>query len=305
MFFEDALKASQVLEITLTSRDGGAQDKIPMCGVPYHAAAGYVEQLINKGYKVAICEQTEDPKQAKGVVRREVIQLITPGTVMDEKGLNDKENNYIASIHRDQDGKYAIAYTDLSTGESKALLVENSLERLANEIASIGAKEIVVDPNFAQDEITFIQTRCQVVISFEDESTEIQEFHELVKQLQSAPLKSVAQRLLCYLKKSQKRSLHHLQPFTEYELDQYMKIDYFSKRNLEITESIRGKNKKGTLLWLLDETVTAMGGRLLRQWIDRPLIKEDKINQRLDMVETLLNHYFAVESLFRKGRPAR
>lgn len=297
MFFEDALKASQVLEITLTSRDGGAQDKIPMCGVPYHAATGYIEQLIDKGYKVAICEQTEDPKQAKGVVRREVIQLITPGTVMDEKGLNDKENNYIASIHRDQTGKYAIAYTDLSTGEGKALLLENSLERLSNEIASIGAKEIVVDPNFDQDEITFIQTRCHVVISFEDQVAEIEDFYELVKQLHHQPLKTVAYRLLHYLKRSQKRSLHHLQPFTEFELNQYMKIDYFSKRNLEISESIRGKNNKGTLLWLLDETVTAMGGRLLRQWIDRPLINENKIIQRLDMVETLLDHYFEREDL--------
>ncbi|MCJ7841206.1 DNA mismatch repair protein MutS [Lederbergia sp. NSJ-179] len=300
MFFEDALKASQVLEITLTSRDGGGEEKIPMCGVPYHAASGYIEQLIDKGYKVAICEQTEDPKQAKGVVKREVIQLITPGTVMDEKGLPDKENNYIASVSFYKEQGYAIAYTDLSTGESKALLLEDSMERLLNEIVSLGAKEIVVDPSFDPDEIKIIQTRCNAVISFENEVDLIQEFTEMVKQLHKEKLKKTAQRLLHYLKRSQKRSLHHLQPFTEYELNHYMKIDYFSKRNLEISESIRGKNNKGTLLWLLDETVTAMGGRLLRQWIDRPLIDESKIMQRLDMVETLLDHYFEREDMREK-----
>lgn len=296
MFFEDAIKASQELEITLTSRDGGAEEKIPMCGVPYHSASGYIEQLIQKGYKVAICEQTEDPKQAKGVVKREVVQLITPGTVMEGKGLIDKENNFIMSISFFKESLYGIAYTDLTTGESRATLL-NSSEELLNEIATLGSKEIVVDHEFDKGMVKQIQTLYNAVISFEDNDEYNLSFHTLVDELHQDELKQTAQRLLHYLTKTQKRSLDHLQPFSSYELARYMKIDYYSKRNLELTESIRGKNNKGTLLWLLDETVTAMGGRLLKQWIDRPLMNKADINKRLDLVEILKDSYFIRQDL--------
>ncbi len=296
MFFEDAIKASQELEITLTSRDGGAEEKIPMCGVPYHSASGYIEQLIQKGYKVAICEQTEDPKQAKGVVKREVVQLITPGTVMEGKGLIDKENNYIMSISFFKESLYGIAYTDLTTGESRATLL-NSSEELLNEIATLGSKELVVDHDFDKGVIKRIQTLYNAVISFEDNDEFNLSFQTLVDELHNDELKRTAQRLLQYLTKTQKRSLDHLQPFSTYELARYMKIDYYSKRNLELTESIRGKNHKGTLLWLLDETATAMGGRLLKQWIDRPLMSKMDINKRLDLVEILKDSYFIRQEL--------
>src|SRR5690606_10920670 len=151
MFFEDAINASQILEITLTARDGGSDEKIPMCGVPYHSAAGYIEQLVNKGYKVAICEQTEDPKQAKGVVKREVIQLITPGTVMEGKNLLDKENNFLASISSFSDGSFGFALTDISTGENRVTLLSSHFEDVIGEIYANGVKEVVVSSEFDED----------------------------------------------------------------------------------------------------------------------------------------------------------
>lgn len=297
LFFEDAVKASQILEITLTSRDGGGEERIPMCGVPYHAATAYIEQLVDKGYKVAICEQMEDPKQAKGVVKREVIQLITPGTMMEGSGLVDKENNYIVTLTLFPESTYGIAYTDVSTGESKATLLTTSIDTLLNELITIGSKEIVVPSTIDKELIQQIQSRCQMVISYEDNATNVSEFHPLLSELHEEELKVTALRLLHYLKRTQKRSLDHLQPFSKYEIHQFMKLDYYSKRNLELTESIRGKKQKGTLFELLDETVTAMGGRLLKQWIDRPLINQVEIAKRLDLVELLKNHYFEREDL--------
>ncbi|MCR2820633.1 DNA mismatch repair protein MutS [Lederbergia panacisoli] len=297
MFFEDAIKASQELEITLTSREGGTKERIPMCGVPYHAAAGYIEVLIQKGYKVAICEQTEDPKQAKGVVRREVVQLITPGTVMEGKGLLEKENNYITSITMFDENTYGIAFNDLSTGESKATIITGSHEVLLNELFTIGAKEVVVDSNFDSELKKKINERMSAIISIEENVNNDDEFINIIVKLSNERLQTAANRLLHYLKKTQKRSLDHLQPFSEYEVNQYMKLDYYSKRNLELTESIRGKGSKGTLLWLLDETVTAMGGRMLKQWIDRPLINEAEIGKRVNLVETTLHHYFERQEL--------
>ncbi|MBS4203704.1 DNA mismatch repair protein MutS [Lederbergia citrea] len=297
MFFEDALKASQELEITLTSREGGSEDRIPMCGVPYHAAAGYIEQLVQKGYKVAICEQTEDPRQAKGVVKREVVQLITPGTVMEGKGLQEKENNYIVSISMYTGSSFGIAYNDLSTGESRASIINGSSDLLLNEVSTIGAKEVVVDSNFDQILLKTIKDRCNAIISIEDKVENNKEFSEILSELVTDELQSPALRLLHYLKKTQKRSLDHLQPFSVYETNHFMKIDYYSKRNLELTESIRGKGSKGTLLWLLDETATAMGGRMLKQWIDRPLISESDITKRLELVETMIQHYFERQDL--------
>ncbi|WP_413310132.1 DNA mismatch repair protein MutS [Bacillus sp. 1P10SD] len=300
MFFEDAIKASQELEITLTSRDGGSEDRIPMCGVPYHAAPNYIEQLISKGYKVAICEQMEDAKLTKGMVRREVVQLITPGTVMDGKGLNDKENNYIASITAFDDQTYGFAYNDISTGESRVTLLTNYFEEVLNELAVLSAKEVVVSSSFDGDLQKKLRERDVLAISFEDNSSIDMTFSHLLEDLNQDKLKATAARLFNYLYRSQKRSLDHLQPVTTYQTHQFMKIDYYSKRNLELTETIRSKGKKGSLLWLLDETMTAMGGRMLKHWIDRPLIDQDGIKQRQNIVEVLMNHYFERQELREK-----
>ncbi|MGG3466737.1 DNA mismatch repair protein MutS [Neobacillus pocheonensis] len=300
MFFEDAIKASQELEITLTSREGGSEDRIPMCGVPYHSAPGYIEQLVSKGYKVAICEQMEDAKLTKGMVKREVVQLITPGTLMEGKGLSDKENNYIASITAFEDKTYGFAYNDISTGESKVTLLSHNFDEVLNEIAVLSAKEVVVSSHFDGDLQKKLRERDVLAISFEDNSSIEMNFSHLIEDLNQDKLKQTVARLFNYLYHSQKRSLDHLQPVTTYQIHQFMKIDYYSKRNLELTETIRSKGKKGSLLWLLDETMTAMGGRMLKHWIDRPLIVQDEIEYRHKLVEVLMNHYFERQELREK-----
>ncbi|MBT2700379.1 DNA mismatch repair protein MutS [Bacillus sp. ISL-40] len=300
MFFDDAIKASQELEITLTSRQGGTDDRIPMCGVPYHAAPNYIEQLISKGYKVAICEQVEDPKLTKGMVKREVVQLITPGTVMEGKGLNDKENNYIASITSFDDQTYGFAYNDISTGESRVTLLSNNFDDVLNELAVLSAKEVVVSSSFDGELQKKLRERDVLAISFEDNSSIDINYSHLLQDLNQEKLKQSIARLFNYLYRSQKRSLDHLQPVTTYQIHQFMKIDYYSKRNLELTETIRSKGKKGSLLWLLDETMTAMGGRMLKHWIDRPLINQNEIESRQTIVEVLMSYYFERQGLREK-----
>lgn len=198
MFFDDAKEASQELEITLTSRDGGT---IPMCGVPYHSASAYIEQLISKGYKVAICEQVEDPKTAKGVVKREVVQLITPGTVMDGKGLSENENNFIASVTKFENG-YGLALSDLSTGENMAAFIDR-LDEVVSEIYSVGAKEIVVSKQLDEETVKTLKDRCQATISYEDSDELIDEAERLVSRL-SEQLRSAFLTLYAYLRRTQK-----------------------------------------------------------------------------------------------------
>ncbi|CAM3707914.1 DNA mismatch repair protein MutS [Mesobacillus zeae] len=291
MFFDDALNASRELEITLTSRDGGGTEKIPMCGVPYHSAAGYIDQLIAKGYKVAICEQTEDPKAAKGVVRREVVQLITPGTMMEGRGLNEKENNFIATVTEFEGGCYGFGTTDLSTGESRMTLVK-SPEELLNELSIAGAREVVLSSSMPEILTKKMRERSVLAFSCEDDLSTREGDAPLLSDLKDERLRITAARLLNYLHRTQKRSLDHLQPVAVYEIQQYMKIDYYSKRNLELTETIRSTSKKGSLLWLLDETKTAMGARLLKQWINRPLISTKEIGRRQEIVELFITSYF-------------
>ncbi|MFB6466723.1 DNA mismatch repair protein MutS [Cytobacillus sp. Hz8] len=302
MFFDDAVQASRELEITLTSREGGGTERIPMCGVPYHSAATYIEQLIEKGYKVAICEQTEDPKQAKGVVRREVVQLITPGTMMEGRGLNEKENNYLASISSFGEKSYGFAYTDLTTGESRVTLLMDGFDEVLNELSVCGAKEVVLAHDFDQGLQQQLKERSSITISYED-ADELQEHDQsLVAKIDQEKMKKTISRLFHYLHRTQKRSLDHLQPVESYQTNHFMKIDYYSKRNLELTETIRSKGKKGSLLWLLDETKTAMGARLLKQWIDRPLINQSKIERRHAFVQILIEHYFERQDLREKLR---
>ncbi|WP_108669319.1 DNA mismatch repair protein MutS [Peribacillus acanthi] len=297
MFFDDALKASQELEITLTSRDGGGVDRIPMCGVPYHSAAGYIETLIERGYKVAICEQVEDPKQTKGVVKREVVQLITPGTIMQGKGIEDKENNFIASISLFDNGSIGLAYNDLSTGENKVTALTGGFNEVVNELASIGAKEVVVGDNLPDSFITELKERFSMVISIENNDNVMDRFSPILSKIHDDSLIRTMSRLLNYLFKTQNRSLDHLQEATTYESNQFLKIDYHSKRNLEITETIRTKGRKGSLLWLLDETKTAMGGRMLKSWMDKPLVNLREIERRQSIVESLIAHYFERQDL--------
>ncbi|MGN7398929.1 DNA mismatch repair protein MutS [Cytobacillus praedii] len=300
MFFDDAVKASQELEITLTSREGGSEDRIPMCGVPYHSAPQYIEQLVERGYKVAICEQTEDPKQAKGIVKREVVQLITPGTRMEGKGLLEKENNFIATITSFDDETFGFAYNDLTTGETKVTMVSSGFDELLNELSISGAKELIIARDFNGDWQRRLKERSILTISFEEDCKSKDSYQSLLEEISQDKLRQTASRLFNYLYRTQKRSLDHLQKVSTYQTNQFMKIDYFSKRNLELTETIRSKGKKGSLLWLLDETKTAMGGRLLKQWVDRPLVNEKEIIRRQTLVETFIASYFEREELREK-----
>ncbi|MBC1884784.1 DNA mismatch repair protein MutS [Listeria seeligeri] len=292
MFFEDALNASQILEITLTGREGGTKEKIPMCGVPYHSASGYIDTLIEKGYKVAICEQVEDPKTTKGMVKREVVQLISPGTVMDERGLKAKENNYLAALYCYEGKEYGFAYSDLSTGELKSTVIEASEDRLINELTTLSTKELIVSESEKEVLSNVMKEQLGLTFSVHEEDTIPAENEKLVTRHMSLSEKRAIGKLLHYLKETQKRDLGHLQQAVHYETSNYMKMDYYSKRNLELAASIRGKGRQGTLLWLLDNTQTAMGGRMLKQWIDRPLIDRNKIIERQNDVSELMAHFF-------------
>lgn len=290
MFYDDAIKAAQILELTLTSRNRNADEPIPMCGVPYHAAQGYIDTLIEQGYKVAICEQVEDPKTAKGMVKREVVQLVTPGTVMDAKGLAAKDNNFLTALSFNGDN-YGFAYVDLSTGELKAATLPDE-EAVLNEASALQTKEIVFTSEIDEKLKKTLQERLNLVFSSQMEMTENAEFQFLTSELGEAVEKEVTGKLLCYLAETQKRSLAHIQKAESYQPDHYLKMDYYSKFNLELAQSIRTGKKHGTLLWLLDETKTAMGGRLLKQWLDRPLIQQKQIHTRQEMVQSLLDSYF-------------
>lgn len=291
MFFEDAKEASRVLEITLTKRDAKKENPIPMCGVPYHSADSYIETLINNGYKVAICEQMEDAKLTKSMVKREVVRIVTPGTVMEHGGVDDTQNNYILSFVHNNDC-YALSYCDVSTGELKATHFDDEAP-LINEITTINPNEIVVHkpiPDQLQRQINLTTETITV-------SETISDMKYGVNQLEDETMYTATQLLLDYIHHTQKRDLSHIESVAKYEAVDFMKMDFYAKRNLELTESIRLKSKKGTLLWLMDETKTPMGARRLKQWIDRPLIHQQQIDARLDTVEQFIAHFIERDTL--------
>ncbi len=301
LFFDDALTASRELEITLTGRDCGQENRAPMCGVPFHAAQNYIAKLITKGYKVAICEQLEDAKEAKGIVKRDVIRVVTPGTVIESNLLDDKQNNYIMSIFK-QDIYFGISVCDISTGDFYATQIKetNNFTKLLDEIAKYMPAEIIVNSlMFATtEEIESIKERFNVYISkyednkFKDDINSIVNKYILlndndnkIENAQDILLTiSSINGLIEYLNDTQKVNLEHINKIKIYSTTKYMLLDISARRNLELTEKLRDKNKKGTLLWVLDKTVTAMGGRLLRRWINSPLVEVLEINERLNAV---------------------
>ncbi|MDA3974188.1 DNA mismatch repair protein MutS [Enterococcus thailandicus] len=290
LFYEDAIQVSQLLELTLTSRNRNADDPIPMCGVPHHAAQGYIDSLVEKGHKVAICEQVEDPKTTKGMVKREVVQLVTPGTVMDSKGLSAKDNNYLTAVVQ-ENNEFGFAYVDLSTGELKTAHLFDE-EGVLNETSALQTKELVLGTEISASLREQLSIRLGLVFSSQETLEENAEFNFLTREITDGLEKEATGKLLTYLAVTQKRSLAHIQNAVEYQPDHYLKMDYYSKFNLELSQSIRTGKKHGTLLWLLDETKTAMGGRMLKQWLDRPLIQSHAINARQEMVASLVDSYF-------------
>src|SRR5690625_633681 len=297
MFFDDAIKAAQELEITLTKRDSNQPNPIPMCGVPHHSAERYIKTLIDKGYKVAICEQVEDPKEAKGVVKREVVQLVTPGTVMESSMLQDRESNYIASLTAFNEGYFVIVYHDLSTGESQIVTIEDDFQLVIHELAKYKIKEVVVSSDFNHHYFQLMKEQLPIVFSKEDQTSFIGEFRHLYDDLTDERMIQSYSRLLNYIMNTQKRSIHHLQKPEVIQLNHYLSLDMYSKRNLELTETMMKKEKYGSLFWVLDKTVTAMGARTLKKWLERPLIHQSAIETRLDIVSSFHESFMERELL--------
>ena len=306
MFFDDAINVSRELELTLTGKDCGQEERAPMCGIPYHAAESYVAKLVQNGHKVAICEQLEDPKLAKGIVKRDVIRVVTPGTVTETNLLEEKRNNFIMSIFK-KGIFFGLAVCDISTGDfySAEIKEENNFERLLDEISRYSPSEIIVNKMLSEcsEEMQTIKERFDVYISNEDEekfSTDTDRIYReyalsddkgnIVKDLEKRLFAvSAINGLITYIEDTQKTKLEHMNKITIYTITKYMALDINARRNLELTEKLRDKSKKGTLLWVLDKTSTSMGGRLLRRWISDPLIEVKEINERLDAVEELKN----------------
>ena len=296
LFFEDAELAAKELEITLTSRSSG-NDRIPMCGVPHHAAEGYIDKLIAKGYKVAICEQIDDPKTTKGMVRRAVTNVITPGTVTRGNALSEKDNNYLIAIETSESG-FALAYADLSTGETYATSVPAS--ELVSKLIELDGKEIVVARDFNQELLSKMLALTQTILSFEENIVMPLQFRYLAKGILDHDLYTSASRLVNYIARTQESALLALQEIRLSYVDDFMKLDHNSRTNLELTQTIRKKTRHGSLLWLLDETQTAMGSRLLKRWILNPLTDISLINERLSHVEAFKGSLMNLEAFRRE-----
>lgn len=296
MFFEDAINVSHDLELTLTGKNAGLDEKIPMCGVPHHAANIYIDKLIDKGYKVAICEQVEDPKDAKGIVKREVIRIVSKGTVMSDDMLDAKNNNFIGAL-KDLGHCFSLSYADLSTGEFISVLVEYELEKIINEIVNDNITELIINGNVDPRITNTLKNNYSITISKEDRDIEIKEYKDLYKDIKDVRIISSVCVLLNYLTSTQKRSIDHLQNVKVKDYKTYLKMDIHTKRNLELTENLRTKERTYSLLWLLDKTKTAMGSRMLKQMIENPLIDKEEIENRYDMVSKLLEEFLLKDEL--------
>ncbi|MDB4868918.1 MAG: mutS [Cohnella sp.] len=300
MFFEDASTAARELDITLTGRGAGQEERVPMCGVPYHAAEGYIARLIEKGYKVAICEQVEDPKASKGVVRREIVRIVTPGTVMETKQVGESTNNFIVGV-AEREGRFGLSACDLTTGELYVTSFETAREAVKNAlnvykpVEAIGdgrALEIVEEETRGSGRTVLCTERTQ-----DDADWLTRQFPEEPWQTHEEVRRLAVSGLIGYLSETQKRSLAHLRTVKAYDPQSYMALDAFTRRNLELTETVRDRSRKGSLLWLLDRTRTAMGARLLKRWIDQPLLDRESAERRLDAVEALHQDWMRREEL--------
>ncbi len=295
MFFEDAIQISRELELTLTSKNAGLEEKIPMCGIPHHAANVYIEKLVEKGYKVGIVEQLEDPKKVKGIVKRDIIQIISKGTMMDHEFLKEYENNYLGNI-LDFHHAYSISYTDITTGELFVTMVEHNISTLVSQIVSIGLKEVIVSSKVDKSVISILKNQFKMTVTITD-VIEDGDYESIYQELNDVRYVETIKHLLTYITHTQKRSLAHLMKPVIIENKNYLKMDMHTKRNLELTETLRLKQRNYSLIWLLDRTKTAMGSRMLRQMIESPLISKEEINRRYDVVETLLKEFILKDDL--------
>jgi len=296
IFFEDAITASRELELTLTGRNAGLDERVPMCGVPHHASNIYVEKLVDKGYKVGICEQLEDAKNAKGMVERGLTGIISKGTIMNCESLKENEFNYIGSII-DFNHAYGLCYTDITTGIIYTSLIEYSKSKLVSELVSIGLKEVVVESSLDKSITSLLKNQFDVSISINDSIREIEEYKYIYEEIEDERLIKTLKHLITYVSDIKMTSLSHLQKAIIKENKNYLKMDIHTKRNLELIETLRLKQRQYSLIWLLDKTKTAMGSRMLKNYIESPLIDINEINKRYDIVEVLLEEFILKEDL--------
>ena len=295
MFFDDAITVSHELELTLTGRQAGLEERVPMCGVPHKAVDIYVDKLIKKGYKVAICEQMEDPKGAKGIVERSVTEVISSGTIISDT-LNEKENNYIGSIYNFE-YCYVLSYSDITTGEIYSKILDNDSNKLISEVVSLGIKELIINSKIDNIITNTFKTQYKIPITITDNIYDSSDYEYVVENIKDERYKISVNHLLYYLIINQKRNMTHLQKLKVIKNDDYLKMDIHTKRNLELTESLRLKERTYSLLWLLDNTKTAMGSRKLKTWIENPLVDKTIINNRYDIVSKLLEEFLLCEDL--------
>ena len=296
MFFEDAILVSHELELTLTGKNAGLDEKIPMCGIPHHAANVYIEKLVEKGYKIGICEQLEDPATAKGIVKRDIIQIISKGTIMQDESLKEYENNYIGSL-MDFGHSYVLSYADISTGEIYSTMLEHNATKVISEIVSTGLKEIIVTDKIDSTITSILKNQFKVVVTIFNELENQKEYEYIYEELLDMRHIETIKLLLTYITNTQKRSLSHLEKVVIKDNKDYLKMDIHTKRNLELTETLRLKQRNFSLIWLLDKTKTAMGSRMLKNMIENPLVNKEEINKRYDTIEILLKEFIKKEEL--------
>ena len=297
LFFEDADVCSRELELTLTGKNAGLSERVPMCGVPHNSVKIYIEKLISKGYKVAICEQLEDPKLAKGMVKRDVIEVVTKGTMVDLEFLNEHDFNYIGTIF-DYGYNYLIVYLDLSTGKVFGIFVPHNKTSLINEVLSLNLKEIIVENNFDIELINIFKNTYSISITINDLYLE-DEYKNVYEGINDERIVKALKNIMYHLHVTQLKDLSHLSHIEMVQKDDYLNMDIHTIRNLELLETLRLKERKFSLLWLLDKTKTAMGSRTLKSWLMNPLKDETKINKRLDYIESLNNNFLQREELMR------
>ena len=296
MFFEDAELVSHELELTLTGRNAGLDERVPMCGVPYHAVDIYLDKLIKKGYKVAICEQLEDPKQAKGMVKRDITEVISSGSVITANSLNEKENNFFGSLY--YNGYcYTLTYADITTGEIYSEVLENDQAIIINKIMFLGIKEIIATNNVDQNIISTLKNTYKLPVTITDNLYQEEDNNYIYEDITDIRYITGIKHLIAYIINELKRNISHFQKVIIRINDDYLKMDIHTKRNLELTESIRNKERMFSLLWLLDETKTAMGSRKLKSWIENPLVDSKEIEKRYDVISTLLEEFILSEDL--------
>ena len=298
MFFEDAVTASHVLELALTGKQAGLDERVPMCGVPHHAYASYVETLIENGYKVAIAEQLEDPKDVKGVVKRDVIQVITKGTRLDDT-IDSKTNNYIANIYS-FDYCYGISYADISTGEVNALLIDGDKDKLIKEITKYNFNEVIVNDSINREIVEILRSNYNILVTITKEELEDKNYEYIYKNIEDIRLVSTIKHLLFYIVDTKKGDLHHLQKCNIIKTNDHLEFDINTKRNLELVETVRNRERQYSLLWLLDKCKTAMGSRYLKHTIENPLTNKKEINKRYDMIEKLSTEFILRDDLIKE-----